>query len=40
MVQMIMPFAVAILVGYLIGCFNLAYIISKVKKSRLTKHRF
>lgn len=32
MVQMIMPFAVAILVGYLIGCFNLAYIISKVKK--------
>ena len=32
MVQMIMPFAVTILVGYLIGCFNLAYIISKVKK--------
>ena len=32
MLQMITPFAVAILAGYLTGCFNLAYIISKVKK--------
>lgn len=32
MLQMIIPFAVAVLIGYLIGCFNLAYIISKVKK--------
>lgn len=32
MLQMILPFAVAVLVGYLSGCFNLAYIISKVKK--------
>lgn len=32
MLQMITPFAVAILIGYLFGCFNLAYIISKVKK--------
>ena len=40
MVQMIMPFAVTILVGYLIGCFNLAYIISKVKKVLLQKYPF
>ena len=32
MLQTIMPFAVAILIGYLIGCFNLALIISKIKK--------
>lgn len=32
MLQMILPFAVTVLVGYLSGCFNLAYIISKVKK--------
>ena len=32
MLQMIMPFAIAILIGYLIGCFNLALIISKMKK--------
>lgn len=32
MLQTITPFAVAILVGYLLGCFNLAFIISKVKK--------
>lgn len=32
MLQTIMPFAVAILMGYLLGCFNLAFIISKVKK--------
>ena len=31
MLQTIMPFAVAILIGYLIGCFNLALIISKIK---------
>lgn len=32
MLQTIMPFVVAILIGYLLGCFNLAFIISKVKK--------
>ena len=32
MLQTIIPFAVAILIGYLIGCFNLALIISKIKK--------
>lgn len=32
MLQIIIPFAVTILIGYLVGCFNLAYIISKVKK--------
>lgn len=32
MLQMLIPFAIAILAGYLTGCFNLAYIISKVKK--------
>ncbi len=32
MLQTITPFAVAILIGYLLGCFNLAFIISKVKK--------
>ena len=32
MTQTIIAFAVTILVGYLFGCFNLAYIISKVKK--------
>lgn len=32
MLQTITPFVVAILVGYLLGCFNLAFIISKVKK--------
>lgn len=32
MLQTITPFAVAILLGYLLGCFNLAFIISKVKK--------
>ena len=31
MLQTIMPFVVAILIGYLLGCFNLAFIISKVK---------
>ena len=31
MLQTITPFAVAILIGYLLGCFNLAFIISKVK---------
>ncbi len=32
MLQTITPFAVAIIIGYLLGCFNLAFIISKVKK--------
>ena len=32
MLQTIIPFAVAILIGYLIGCFNLALIIPKIKK--------
>ena len=32
MLQTITPFAVAILIGYLFGCFNIAFIISKVKK--------
>lgn len=32
MLQMLIPFAIVILAGYLTGCFNLAYIISKVKK--------
>lgn len=37
MTQTIIAFAVTILVGYLFGCFNLAYIISKVKKVDLQK---
>lgn len=32
MLQTITPFAVAILIGYLLGCFNIALIISKIKK--------
>lgn len=32
MIQTITPFVAAILIGYLLGCFNLAFIISKVKK--------
>ena len=32
MLRTITPFAVAIIIGYLLGCFNLAFIISKVKK--------
>ena len=32
MLQTITPFAVAILIGYLFGCFNIAFIISKIKK--------
>lgn len=32
MLHTILPFAAAILMGYLCGCFNLAYIISKIKK--------
>lgn len=32
MLQTITPFVIAILIGYLVGCFNLAFIISKVKK--------
>lgn len=32
MFQTITPFVIAIIIGYLVGCFNLAFIISKVKK--------
>lgn len=32
MIQVMIPIIVAILIGYTVGCFNLAYIISKVKK--------
>ena len=32
MLQTITPFVIAIIIGYLVGCFNLAFIISKVKK--------
>lgn len=32
MIHIITPFLVVILIGYCFGCFNLAYIISKVKK--------
>lgn len=32
MIHTITPFAIAIGIGYLLGCINLAYIISKVKK--------
>lgn len=32
MLQTSTPFIIAILIGYLVGCFNLAYILSKIKK--------
>lgn len=32
MVHILIPIIVAILIGYAVGCFNLAYIISKIKK--------
>lgn len=32
MLQTLTPFTLAIGIGYLLGCFNLAYIISKIKK--------
>lgn len=32
MFQTITPFVIAIIIGYLVSCFNLAFIISKVKK--------
>lgn len=32
MLQTIAPIVIAILMGYFVGCFNLAFIISKVKK--------
>lgn len=32
MLQTITPFVIAIIIGYFVGCFNLAFIISKVKK--------
>lgn len=37
MLQTITPFAIMILIGYLLGCFNLAFIISKIKQVDLRK---
>ncbi len=32
MIKLLLPIVVALFIGYLVGCFNVAYIISKVKK--------